>query len=239
MNSTRTPSACRVLVVEDDVELARLIGQYLTEEHFEVEVTDSGDGALQLLGKQKFDVVVLDIVIPGLGGLELCEFIRSEIDWLPTIMITALASLSDRLRGFNSGADDYLVKPFSLAELSARITALARRGALLRPALLSSGEVSLDPLTRRAWRNKKEVMLSEKEFRLLEILIRKAGYVVTRESLLRSVWFDSPSVGLNIVEQYIRRLRHKVDLPFARSDIETVHGRGYRWRIARLVINVD
>lgn len=231
--------AVRVLIVEDDLELAQLVGQYLREKNLEVEFARGGNEALSSLGARPFDVVVLDVIIPGTGGLALCEFIQKEISWTPTIIISALASVSDRLKGFNVGADDYLVKPFSLAELHARITALARRGSLLRPPLLTCGEISLDPLARRVWRVKNEITLTEREFQLLESLIRKAGYVVTRESLLRSAWLDSPRVTINIVEQYIRRLRQKVDLPFGRNDIETIHRLGYRLRAVGPGRNVD
>lgn len=218
-----------LLLVEDDAELAELVVRFLSESGLSVVWAGSGEVAKSMVGAEAFDVVVLDVMVPEVDGYELARFIRSRRSWTPIIMVTAMATIEDRLVGFRSGADDYLIKPFSFAELLARITALIRRSHESRPPLLQCGEFTLDPLQRRLWRSGTEVQLSDREFQIFECLLGKAGYVVSRRALMADVWFDT-DVNQNIVEQYIARLRKKVDQPFGLNSIETVHGLGYRLR---------
>ncbi|NNN14884.1 MAG: response regulator transcription factor [Acidimicrobiaceae bacterium] len=227
-----------LLLVEDDVELAELVVRFLSESGLSVVCASSGEEAKSMVAAEAFDVVVLDVMVPEVNGYELAKFIRSRRSWTPIIMVTAMATIEDRLVGFRSGADDYLIKPFSFAELLARITALIRRSHESRPPLVQSGEFTLDPLQRRVWRSGAEIQLSDREFQIFECLLGSAGYVVSRRVLMADVWFDT-DVNQNIVEQYIARLRKKVDQPFGLNSIETVHGLGYRLRLRSASDDVD
>jgi two-component system OmpR family response regulator len=169
-------------------------------------------------------------MLPGFDGFEVCRRLREAERWAPVLMLTARNDVNDRVRGLDAGADDYLAKPFSFAELAARVRALTRRGRASRPALLVVGDLRLDPAARRAWRGEVELSLSPKEFAMLELFLRHPGEVVTRTRLIEHVWdfaFDGVS---NVVDQYVAYLRRKIDRPFGRADLETVRGAGYRLR---------
>ena len=171
-------------------------------------------------------------MLPDFDGFEVCRRIRGNGQWVPVIMLTARDSVGDRVRGLDAGADDYLVKPFSLAELAARLRALARRDDRPRPVVLAEGDLSLDPAAKRAWRAGTELHLSPKEFTLLELFLRHPGDVLTRSRIIEAVWDFAYGGGSNVVDQYVNYLRRKIDTPFGRHDIETVRGMGYRLRRA-------
>src|SRR5689334_6561595 len=177
-----------------------------------------------------YDAVVLDVMLPGLDGLEVCRELRRRSVWTPVLMLTARDAVEDRVHGLDTGADDYLVKPFSFSELVARLRALARRAPAERPAVLSVGDLRLDPAARRAWRGDVELQLSPKEFALLELFMRRPGVTLSREHLLRLGWDIAFEHRSNVVDVYIRSLRAKIDRPFDRASIETVRGTGYRLR---------
>jgi two-component system OmpR family response regulator len=220
----------RVLVVEDEARMATLLARGLREEGYAVDVAGDGTNGLWLATENDYDAVVLDIMLPDLDGFEVCRRARAAGRWAPVLLLTARDAVEDRVRGLDAGADDYLTKPFSFAELAARVRALVRRGTGVRPATLEVGDLRLDPATHKAWRGKTEVALSPKEMALLELLMRHPDEVVTRTQILDHVW-DFAYDGLsNVVDQYIAYLRKKVDRPFGRDDIETVRGVGYRLR---------
>ena len=222
----------RVLVIEDEVRMARLLKRALEEEGHAVDVADDGPDGLWMATENRYAAIVLDVMLPGFDGFELCRRLRAAGIWAPVLMLTARDEIGDRVRGLDAGADDYLVKPFSLLELAARLRALARRDDRPRPAVLSEGDLGLDPATKRAWRAQAELHLSPKEFSLLEFFLRHPGIVLSRSQIIESVWdfaFDGAS---NVVDQYVNYLRRKVDAPFGRHDIETVRGMGYRLRQA-------
>lgn len=221
----------RVLVVEDEVRTAALLRRGLVEDGYAVDVAVDGPGALWQAGEFTYDVVVLDVLLPGLDGFEVCRRLRGHGCWAPVLMLTARDAVADRVRGLDAGADDYMVKPFSFAELSARLRALIRRGALERPTVLQVGDLRLDPATRRAWRGEVEVELSAKEFMLLELFLRHPGEVLTRTRILEHVWDYGYDGVSNVVDQYVAYLRRKVDRPFGAAQLETVRGAGYRLRV--------
>jgi two-component system OmpR family response regulator len=175
---------------------------------------------------------VLDVMLPGFDGFELCRRLRAAGVWVPVLMLTARDEVGDRVRGLDAGADDYLVKPFSLLELAARLRALARRDDRRRPAVLAEGDLKLDPASKRAWRGNAELQLSPKEFSLLEFFLRHPGSVLTRSQIIEAVWDFAYDGTSNVVDQYVNYLRRKVDVPFGRHDIQTVRGMGYRLRQA-------
>ena len=222
----------RVLVVEDEIRMARLIKRALDEEGHAADIARDGTDGLWLASENTYGAIVLDVMLPDFDGFELCRRLRQEQVWVPVIMLTARDSVDDRVRGLDAGADDYLVKPFSLAELAARLRALARRDDRSRPVLLAEGDLKLDPAARRAWRDGAELRLSPKEFSLLELFLRHPGDVLTRSRIIEAVWDFAYDGDSNIVDQYVRYLRRKVDVPFGRHDIETVRGMGYRLRHA-------
>jgi two-component system OmpR family response regulator len=222
----------RVLVVEDEVRMARLVRRALEEEGNAVDTASNGTDGLWLAMENAYGAIVLDVMLPDLDGFEVCRRLRARDVWAPVIMLTARDSVGDRVRGLDSGADDYLVKPFSLLELAARLRALARRGDPPRPVLLTEGDLRLDPAAKRAWRGATELRLSPKELALLELLLRHSGDVLTRSQIIEAVWDFAYDGGSNIVDQYVNYLRRKVDAPFGRNDIETVRGMGYRLRHA-------
>jgi two-component system, OmpR family, response regulator len=220
----------RVLVVEDEVKMAALLRRGLTEEGLSVDVAEEGELALSMAGASEYDAVVLDVMLPGIDGFETCRRLRRDGVWAPVLMLTARGALDDRIAGLDGGADDYLVKPFAFAELLARLRALIRRGNTERPPAIEVGDLRLDPGTRQVWRGKTEIDLSSKEFTLLEIFMRHAGYVLSRTQLLEQAWEYDFEHRSNVVEVYIRYLRRKIDVPFDRVTIETVRGAGYRLR---------
>ena len=220
----------RVLVIEDEVRMARLVKRALEEEGHTVDVAGDGPDGLWMATENTYAAIVLDVMLPGFDGFELCRQIREAGIWVPVLMLTARDEVGDRVRGLDAGADDYLVKPFSLLELAARLRALARRDDRRRPAVLSEGDLQLDPASKRARRAGTELQLSPKEFSLLEFLLRHPGVVLTRSQIIEAVWDFAYDGGSNVVDQYVNYLRRKVDTPFGRHDIETVRGMGYRLR---------
>jgi two-component system OmpR family response regulator len=220
-----------VLVVEDEVRAAALLRRGLSEEGYAVDVAGDGPEAVWRATEFGYDVVVLDVLLPGLDGFEVCRRLRAGGCWAPVLILTARDAVADRVRGLDAGADDYLTKPFSFAELFARLRALIRRGAPERPALLEAGDLRLDPASRRAWRGETELQLSPKEFALLELLLRHPGQVLTRTRILEHVWDYAYDGVSNVVDQYVRYLRRKIDQPFGADQLETVRGAGYRLRV--------
>ena len=220
----------RVLVVEDEVKMAALIRRGLQEEGMAVDVATRGEDALWRAGSAPYDAIVLDVMLPGIDGFETCRRLRDDGVWSPVLMLTARDAVEDRVAGLDGGADDYLTKPFSFAELLARIRALARRGPVEHPAVLEVGDLRLDPATHQVWRGESEISLSAKEFSLLEAFMRRAGQVLSRLQLLEHAWDYDYENRSNVVDVYVRYLRRKIDEPFGRNSIETVRGAGYRMR---------
>ena len=220
----------RVLVIEDEVRMARLLKRALEEEGHAVDVASDGPDGLWMATENPYAAIVLDVLLPGLDGFELCRRLRDAGIWAPVLMLTARDEIGDRVRGLDAGADDYLVKPFSLLELAARLRALARRDDRRRPAVLTEGDLKLDPASKRAWRADAELQLSPKEFGLLEFFLRHPGTVLTRSQIIEAVWDFAYDGTSNVVDQYVNYLRRKVDTPFGRNDIVTVRGMGYRLR---------
>jgi two-component system, OmpR family, response regulator len=220
----------RVLIVEDEVKLASVLRRGLKEEGLAVDVAIRGEDALWMAGATDYDAVVLDVMLPGIDGFATCRRLRAEGVSSPVLMLTARDAVEDRVRGLDTGADDYLVKPFSFAELLARLRALARRGPIDRPTVLRVGDLTLDPATRRVRRGETDVGLSAKEFALLEAFMRRPGEVLDRFALLEAAWESDYENRSNVVDVYVRYLREKVDRPFGVESIETVRGAGYRLR---------
>jgi two-component system OmpR family response regulator len=220
----------RVLVVEDEPKMAGLVRRGLAEQGAVVDVAERGEDALWMAGTGRYDAIVLDVMLPGIDGFETCRRLRGAQVWSPVLMLTARAEVEDRVAGLDGGADDYLVKPFALAELGARLRSLVRRGPRERPAVLEVGDLRLDPAELRVWRGRTEIALSSTELALLEAFMRRPGQVLSRLALLEAGWGDEYENRSNIVAVYVGYLRNKVDRPFGREDIETVRGAGYRLR---------
>jgi two-component system, OmpR family, response regulator len=220
----------RVLVIEDEVRMARLLKRALEEEGHAVDVVGDGPDGLWMATENSYAAIVLDVMLPGFDGFELCRRLRKSGIWVPVLMLTARDEIGDRVRGLDAGADDYLVKPFSLLELAARLRALARRDDRPRPTELAERDLRLDPASKRAWRGDAELQLSPKEFSLLELFLRHPGTVLSRSQIIEAVWDFAYDGTSNVVDQYVKYLRRKVDIPFARHDIETVRGMGYLLR---------
>lgn len=218
----------RVLIVEDDVKLAGVIRRGLGAQGIAADLVADGEQALVRAGATAYDVIVLDVMLPGRDGFEVCRQLREERNWAGVLMLTARDAVTDRVKGLNSGADDYLVKPFSFAELTARVRALARRGHIERPVMLEVGDLRLDGARLRVWRGEVAIDLSGKEFALLEAFMRRPGEVLSRFELLEQAWSYEYENRSNVVEVYIRYLRDKIDRPFGRNSIQTVRGVGYR-----------
>jgi len=220
----------RVLIVEDEVKMAGLIRRGLREEGLAADVAIKGEDALWMAQATDYDAVVLDVMLPGIDGFETCRRLRGEGVWAPVLMLTARDGVEDRVAGLDGGADDYLTKPFSFAELLARLRALGRRGLVEKPTVLEAGGLRLDPATRQVWRGDSEIALSSKEFALLETFMRRPGEVLSRYQLLEHAWDYEYENRSNVVDVYVRYLREKVDRPFEVESIETVRGAGYRFR---------
>jgi two-component system, OmpR family, response regulator len=218
----------RLLVVEDEPKLGTLIVRALRAEGHAVDLCETGEDALWRAGARAYDAIVLDVGLPGIDGFETCRRLRADEVWAPVLMLTARDAVADRIEGLDGGADDYLVKPFSLAELAARLRALVRRGAAERPAVLAVGDLRLDPARREAWRGDVALALSAKEYALLEAFMRRPGEVLSRFVLIEQVWDESYEHRSNVVDAYVRLLRDKIDRPFGTDSIETVRGVGYR-----------
>ncbi|HET9322397.1 MAG TPA: response regulator transcription factor [Gaiellaceae bacterium] len=220
----------RVLVVEDEPKMAGLIRRGLAEEGYSADVAATGDDAIWMAQATAYDAIVLDVLLPGRNGFEVCRELRRAGMWSPVLMLTARDSVDDRVAGLDAGADDYLTKPFSFAELLARLRALARRPPLARPTVLEVGDLRLDPAAHQAWRGDSALSLSTKEFRMLEVFMRRPGEVLSRLYLLEHCWDYGYENRSNVVDVYVRYLREKIDRPFGRDSIETVRGAGYRLR---------
>jgi two-component system, OmpR family, response regulator len=220
----------RVLVVEDDVRMAAALRRGLQAEGVVVDIVGEGDEGLGRARTGEFDVVVLDVMLPDIDGFEMCRRLRADGVWVPVIMLTARDAIEDRVRGLDSGADDYLMKPFSLAELLARLRAVVRRGPVERPTVLEVGDLRLDPATRQVWRGDAEIELSAREFALFETFMRRPGQVLSHTQLLDAAWDLGYEHRSNVVEVYVRYLREKIDRPFGVASLETVRGMGYRLR---------
>ena len=210
--------------------MASVVGRSLAKEGLAADVAAHGDEALRMAQAVEYDAIVLDVMLPGISGFEVCRRLRESGVWAPVLMLTALDAVEDRVAGLDSGADDYLVKPFALAELHARLRSLARRGQHERPAVLAVGDLSLDPARREVRRGDIEIDLSAKEFAMLETLMRRPGHVLSRLDLIEHAWDIAYENRSNVVDVYVRRLRDKLDRPFGRRSIETVRGAGYRLR---------
>jgi len=219
-------------VGEDEVRMAGLLRRALNEEGHAVDVAVDGPQGLWLATENEYGAIVLDVMLPGMDGFQLCRRLRESGAWAPVLMLTARDGVTDRVRGLDAGADDYLVKPFSLLELAARLRALARRDGRARPPVLAEGDLRLDPASKQAWRDGTELHLSPKEYSLLEFFLRHPGQVLTRSAIIEAVWDFAYDGGSNVVDQYVNYLRRKIDAPFGRHDLETVRGMGYRLRRA-------
>ncbi|MDX6251152.1 MAG: two-component system, OmpR family, response regulator [Kribbellaceae bacterium] len=218
----------RALVVEDEKRLAAGLRNGLEAEGFAVDVALTGTDGLWLAREHSYDVLVLDLMLPEIDGFEICATLRTENVWTPILMLTARDDDTVQIRALDTGADDYLTKPFSYAVLVARLRALVRRGAVARPVVVEAGDLRLDPAARRAWRGEAELDLTSRELSLLEFLIRRQGVVVSKRTILEHVWDYDFEGDPNIVEVYVRRLRNKLDRPYGRSAIATLRGSGYR-----------
>ena len=218
----------RVLVVEDEKRLALGLRRGLEAEGFAVDAVLDGTEGLWMAREHDYDLILLDIMLPGMNGYKVCESLRAEGNWTPIVMLTAKDGTWDQIEALDTGADDYVTKPFSFQVLLARVRALLRRGARERPAVLEAGDLRLDPSSRRGWRGEDELALTAREFAVLEYLMRHKGDVRSKRAILDHVWDYDFEGDPNIVEVYVRRLRTKVDSPFARHAIETVRGSGYR-----------
>jgi two-component system OmpR family response regulator len=220
----------RALIVEDEVKMAGLIRRGLVDKGYAADIAGNGDEAMWMAGATEYDVVILDVMLPGADGFEVCRRLREAGIWSPLLMLTARDSVEDRVAGLDTGADDYLTKPFSFAELLARLRALARRGPVEQAPILEVGSLRLDARTRQAWRDDVEIELWTKEFAILETFMRRPGQVVSRFDLLEHAWDHSYENRSNVIDVYVRQLRAKIDRPFGVRSIETVRGAGYRLR---------
>jgi DNA-binding response OmpR family regulator len=218
----------RALVVEDEVKLAEAVRRGLVAEGFTVDLAHDGDDGLWRATEGSYDVIVLDVMLPKRNGYLVCRELRQREVWTPILMLTAKAGEYDEAEGLDTGADDYLTKPFSFVVLVARLRALVRRGSAPRPALLTIGDIVLDPSTRAVARDGAAVALTTREYELLEVLLRRAGTVVTKQELLDAVWGIDFRGDPNVVEVYVGYLRRKLDRPFGRNSVQTVRGVGYQ-----------
>jgi DNA-binding response OmpR family regulator len=218
----------KLLLVEDDTKIATAVKRGLEAEGFSVEVSGDGHDGLWRATEGAYDLIVLDIMLPGRNGYQICADLRAAGDWTPILMLTAKEGDLDEAEALDTGADDYLTKPFSFPVLVARIRALLRRGTGRSPVPVAVGDLRIDPNSRRVWRADAEVRLTAREFEVLEFLVRRAERVVSKDEILAGVWDDDFEGDPNIVEVYVRRLRRAIDEPFGRRSIETVRGAGYR-----------
>jgi two-component system OmpR family response regulator len=218
----------RVLIVEDEAALAEGLRDGLEAEGFAVDIASDGLDGLWMAREHPYAAIVLDIMLPGLNGYRVCATLRQEGIWTPILMLTAKDCELDEAEALDTGADDYLTKPFSFVVLLARLRALMRRGVPERPSVLESGDLRLDPATRTVQRGDVAVEMTSRETALLEFLLRRQGHVLSKQTILDNVWNDEFEGDPNIVEVYIRRLRNKLDRPFGRAAIERIRGAGYR-----------
>jgi two-component system, OmpR family, response regulator len=220
----------RALVVEDEPKMAALLRRGLVEDGYAADVAGTGEEALRMARAVPYDAIVLDVMLPGLDGFDVCRELRSSGVWSPVLLLTARDGVDDRVVGLDAGADDYLIKPFSFAELLARLRALTRRGLSERRTVLEVGSLRLDPATRQVWRKDIQLALSTKEFALLETFMRRPGHVLSRIDLLDHAWDYGYESRSNVVDVYVGYLRAKIDRPFGLRSIETLRNAGYRLR---------
>jgi len=218
----------RVLLVDDEVRLAEGIRRGLEAEGMAVDMVHTGVDGLWMAQENEYDLIVLDVMMPGMSGYRVCQSLRAEGDWTPILFLTAKDGEWDEVEGLDTGADDWLTKPFSYPVLVARVRALVRRGARERPAVLEAGDLRLDPASRRVHRGETPITLTSREFAVLDFLMRRRGETVSKRQVLSNVWNDDFEGDPNIVEVYVGHLRSKIDRPFGRQAIETVRGAGYR-----------
>lgn len=218
----------RVLVVEDEKRLAAAVRRGLEAEGFAVDVALTGTDGDWFAQENKYDVIVLDIMLPGMNGFRLCSTLRERGDWTPVLMLTAKDGELDEAEALDTGADDYLTKPFSYVVLLARIRALLRRGGVTQQLVYEAGDLKVDPGSHRCWRGEEAIALTAREFSVLEFLMRRKGEVVPKSEILENVWDFAFDGDPNIVEVYVRHLRKKIDQPFGKAAIETIRGAGYR-----------
>ncbi len=217
-------------MAEDEVRMAALLRRGLEEEGYAVDCAGDGVEALWCATEQDYAAIVLDVMLPGFDGFEVCRRMRAAGRWAPVLMVTARGQVDDRVQGLDAGADDYLTKPFSFAELAARLRALTRRAVVAPPSALVAGDLRLDPVSHQAWRGQKLLDLSPKEFALLELFLHHPGEVLSRSKILEQTWDFAYRGTSNVVDQYVGYLRRKVGLPSDAVDLETVRGVGYRLR---------
>jgi two-component system OmpR family response regulator len=218
----------RVLVVEDDPKLGPVLVRGLATDAIAADLVTTGREAIIRAGATDYTVIVLDVMLPDLDGFQVCRALREDNTFAPVLMLTARDAIDDRVQGLDSGADDYLVKPFSFVELLARVRAMSRRGPIQRTVMLEVGDLRLDSARHQVWRGDTPIDLSRREYAILEALMRHAGDVLSRFDLLEQVWGYDYENRSNIVEVYIRYLREKIDRPFGRNTLQTVRGVGYR-----------
>jgi two-component system OmpR family response regulator len=218
----------KLLLIEDDEKIASAVRRGLTAEGFTVEVARDGDDGLWLATERGYDLIVLDVMLPRRNGYQVCAELRRAGRWTPILMLTAKGGDLDEAEGLDTGADDYLTKPFSFPVLVARIRALLRRGGDSGPVPVAVGDLRIDSGQRRVWRADAEVTLTSREFEVLEFLVRRAGRVLSKDTILAGVWDHDFDGDPNIVEVYVRRLRRKIDEPYGRRSLQTVRGAGYR-----------
>lgn len=220
----------RILLVEDEQRLARLIRRGLVEEGYAVDLANCGAEALERVQFAEFDAIILDVMLPDIDGFNVCRTLRAREIQTPILMLTARGTVEDRVAGLDAGADDYLTKPFAFAELKARLRALARRAPETTTPVLSVGDLRLDPAAHQVWRGEQEIVLPNKEFRLLEYLMRNPNRVVTRTMIAEHVWDYEFLNATNVIDVHIRSLRRRVDDPYPVKRIQTVRGAGYKLR---------
>jgi len=224
----RHDARVRVLIVEDDLRMARLLHRCLREEGFDAEVAATGEDALARALATDYEAIVLDVGLPGIDGFATCARLREQGVWVPVLMLTARDGVADRVTGLDAGADDYLAKPFSVAELLARLRALGRRSPRGAVEALEVGDLRIDVRARRAWRGASELELSPREFDLLDAFMRRPGEALSRDWLLEQAWDVAFEHRSNVVDVYVNYLREKIDRPFERGSLQTVRGVGYR-----------
>src|SRR5205085_2451131 len=220
----------KVLVVEDELKMASLLLRGFRNNGHAADVTRRGEDAIWMAAATHYDAIVLDVMLPGIDGFETLADLRKQGRWTPVLMLTARDAVEDRIAGLDAGADDYLTKPFSFAELLARLRAIVRRGQVERPTIVEAGDLRLDPATRQVWRGTTEIELTGKEFALLEAFMRRPGEVLSRGQLLEQAWDMGYDNRSNVIAVYVNYLRDKIDRPFGASSLETVRGAGYRLR---------
>jgi two-component system OmpR family response regulator len=221
----------KILVVEDELKMASLLLRGFRNNGHVADVTRTGEDAVWMTGATTYDAVVLDVMLPGMDGFETLAAMRKSGRWTPVLMLTARDSVEDRIAGLDVGADDYLTKPFSFAELLARLRAIVRRGPVERPTILEVGDLRLDPATRQVWRGTTEIDLTSKEFAVLEAFMQRPAEVLSRDQLLEHAWDIGYDNRSNVIAVYVNYLRDKIDRPFGAKSIETVRGAGYRLRV--------